>query len=290
MIKIDILRSKIESESKIHLKKINGIFQNNKEILSISSDGFIKRFKENCYNSIVSEYSNNGDGLSSSIILDESQFLCGYEARSSVGLYELENDKIKLTKEFTKDINSPIQSICRLTNDLFLLGEKQSMNGKILFLNVNKNMVQFGIETGTETTVNNILKLKYSFSSNFISSNTNGVIKLWDMKSKLVQNHEVDSSSCIESKIIQSTDERIIFSCIDNSIKLLDLKSKQICSEALVYHKSPVLDLCLFDSFLLASCSKDSTVALWDLRKNQVISKLELPKEYYANVLFRFTE
>ena len=286
LLNIDLSNCKLISENKIHLKSVNSIVKNNKNMITASSDGFIKIFEKGQFSRCISEYSNNGDPLTSAICIDENQVICGFENKNVVSLFEIDNNLIKINKEFNNNINYPIQSLCRLTNDLVLLGEKDGLNGKILFLNLNKNMVQFGIETGTNCSINSIIKLKYSNVDNFISSGSNGFIKLWDLKAKLIQNHDANSVS----KIAEFTDGRIICSNQEFNIKFVDLKSNQICAENFNFHKSTILDFYQFDNYSFCSCSKDNTIALWDSRKNQPVSSFELPKEYYGNVLFKFED
>ena len=289
LMTIDLLR-KTSTEIKIHNKKINSLLGIGKNIISVASDGFIRRFEHMKYSNCLSELSNNGEPITSAVSIDDNQIICGFENKNSVSLFEIDNNKIIFNKEFTSNINYPIQSLCRFTNDLVLCGEKEGLNGKILFLNLNKNMIQFSLETGANVSVNNIIKLKNSFSNNFLSTSTNGFIKLWDLKPKMIQNHEANFSKNLDSKLAQLLDERIIFSSDDNSIRFLDLKSNKLSNDPICHHKNVVLDFCQIDSSLVASCSKDGSIALWDLRKNSLLSKMDLPKEYYGNVCLKLSD
>ena len=106
----------------------------------------------------------------------------------------------------------------------------------------------------------------------------------------MIQNHEANFSKNLDSKLAQLLDERIIFSSDDNSIRFLDLKSNKLSNDPICHHKNVVLDFCQIDSSLVASCSKDGSIALWDLRKNSLLSKMDLPKEYYGNVCLKLSD
>jgi len=110
-----------------------------------------------------------------------------------------------------------------------------------------------------------------SDSSKIVSGSHDRTLKIWDLRSKVCTKTIFAGSSCNDLVTADNAGATIISGHFDKKIRFWDVRCEQDINEIQLQGKVTSLDLAQDMNYLLA-CSRDDTIKVIDLRRNQIVS------------------
>ena len=284
VINYNLLNTKIMQKNQVHSFKsyLTSIIKFNDKLITSSTDGFLRVWKDSNFSSKIFEFSNNDKHLihpiTQTIAISETLFAASTSTKKQALIFYCDNNinSYKLIKKL--DTDSYLNSLCKLNENYLILG------GSNMFMwNLPKNELVSKFNIHDSFQVDNIIRLKKT-NATLASTAGDNKLKIWNEKGKVLlsfDNANLNSSNYC--KITELNDGRVLTSTNDFNIKLYDLKSKDIVT--FKNHNYFVHDFSILNEYNFVSCSGDYTIAKWDLRKNERVLTYSFDEFYPIRIL-----
>ena len=285
ILNYNLVEKKIILEHNLHKTKLNNhitsLVKINEMYATSSDDGYIKVWKDQSFEKIFIEYDNEGFRVSQCVMISDDKIAAsGWENKKGIVLNLDFDDQENIVTSI--NVDSQITSICKYNYSTVLLGGYEKPF--IYFWNINKNKIIYQFKPH-EHCVNNIIKLKQgTYVDGLVTTGEDREVKIWDNAGRKIRSiSNIDLVQNYTCLIKENLDGRIIVSTMDYIIKLYDLRSNN--NTILKYHNGFVYDYLVLDEYNLISCSKDSFICHWDLRKSTIIDTIKLESVYPVRIV-----